>query len=49
MLNLRFSLLRLGGKTYGGCLPDASKMSLSCLQFPPNLRCVAEALADISL
>jgi hypothetical protein len=25
-VNLLFSLLRLGGKTYGGCLPDASQM-----------------------
>ena len=36
MLSLRLSLLRLGGKTYGGCLPDASQMPPRCLQMPPD-------------
>ena len=30
-VNLLFSLLRLGGKTYGGCFPDASQMPLRCV------------------
>ena len=31
MLSLRWSLLRLGGKTYGGCLPGALQMPPGCL------------------
>ena len=31
MFSLRMSLLRLGGKTYGGCLPDASQMPPSSM------------------
>ena len=38
-------LARLGGKTYGGCLPDASQMPPRCLpdasQMPP--RCLPDA------
>ena len=37
-------LARLGGKTYGGCLPDAFQMSPRCLQdvqMPP--RCLPDA------
>ena len=30
-VNLLFSLLRLGGKTYGGCLPYVSQMPPRCL------------------
>ena len=45
MFSLRLSLLRLGGKTYGGCLPDASQMPPRCLsdasQMP--LRCLSDA------
>ena len=36
-VNLLFSLLRLGGKTYGGCLPDASQMLPRCLPNPSLL------------
>ena len=36
-VNLLFSLLRLGGKTYGGCFPDASQMPPRCFQDAPLL------------
>ena len=45
-VNLLFSLLRLGGKTYGGCLPDASQMLPRC--FPDASQMLPRCLSDAS-
>jgi hypothetical protein len=48
-----------GGKTYGGCLPDASQVPPNCFPiaspmfpdawFPPHLQDVATGTAEVSL
>ena len=46
MFSLRLSLLRLGGKTYGGCFPDASQMLPRC--FPDASQMLPRCLSDAS-
>ena len=46
MFSLRLSLLRLGGKTYGGCFPDASQMPPRCL--PDASQMAPRCLPDVS-
>ena len=46
MFSLRLSLLRLGGKTYGGCLPDASQMPSDASQMPFRSLSDASSLND---
>ena len=47
-----FRLARLGGKTYGGCLPDASQMPSRCLPGLPDVSQVSQmpprCLPDVS-
>ena len=52
MFSLRSSLLRLGGKTYAGCFPDASQMLPRCLSdashMPPRCLPLHDSFSMIS-